>query len=146
MRFSRKRANREHLHRTRTTTNGNDNRPPLKHVFDKRNLGVYNATVDNVRRGGGAGGSALVGEVIYEQREQEHARHTAWRGLGWPGTADRAGAGSGTLGSRGLRRVGRLRNGARPRVRRHEWQWQAGRRRTGRVRRGGQQRLCGHGH
>ena len=29
----------------------------LKHAFDTRNLGGYEATVDNVLRSGGAGGS-----------------------------------------------------------------------------------------
>ena len=35
---------------------GHDNRPTLKHALGKRNLGGYEATVDNVLRGGGNGG------------------------------------------------------------------------------------------
>jgi hypothetical protein len=35
---------------------GHDNRPTLKHVPAKRNLGRYDTTVDNVLRSGGAGG------------------------------------------------------------------------------------------
>ena len=44
---------------------GHDNRPTLKHALGKRNLGRYDATVDDVLRGGGAGSS------------------NSWRGYRW---------------------------------------------------------------